>query len=134
VLPQMIERRSGKSLVVGTAAALRGVKGGSPHSAARGAQLAYVQGGGVEVSAHNVRVNAIAQNFVENPSDFPPVVQADARFKDRLKSGKFLSAGWSPRAKMRSLLRISVASAPIVPSVKCFLCAAARSPGAACGS
>ncbi|HOY02943.1 MAG TPA: SDR family NAD(P)-dependent oxidoreductase, partial [Zoogloea sp.] len=85
VLPAMIARRAGKILVMGSASALRGIKGATTYSAARGAQLAYVQSLGVEVAAHNVQVNAIAQNFVDNPTYFPPEVQADPRFQDRLK-------------------------------------------------
>ncbi|MGB7903346.1 MAG: SDR family oxidoreductase [Steroidobacteraceae bacterium] len=85
VLPQMTERRSGKVLVIGSASALRGMKRASTYSAARGAQLAYVQAVGVEVAPHNVQVNAIAQNFVENPTYFPPEVQALPAFQDRLR-------------------------------------------------
>jgi NAD(P)-dependent dehydrogenase (short-subunit alcohol dehydrogenase family) len=84
-LPQMVERRSGKILVLGSASALRGMKRASTYSAARGAQLAYVQAVGVEVAPHNVQVNAIAQNFVENPTYFPPEVQALPKFQERLK-------------------------------------------------
>ncbi|MEO7254843.1 MAG: SDR family oxidoreductase [Casimicrobium sp.] len=85
ILPMMIERRSGKILVMGSASALRGMKRASTYSAARGAQLAYVQSVGVEVAPHNVQVNAIAQNFVENPTYFPHEVQANPRFQERLK-------------------------------------------------
>ncbi|MDH4167020.1 MAG: SDR family oxidoreductase [Gammaproteobacteria bacterium] len=85
VLPQMTERRSGKVLVIGSASALRGMKRASTYSAARGAQLAYVQAVGVEVAPHNVQVNAIAQNFVENPTYFPPEIQALPAFQDRLR-------------------------------------------------
>lgn len=85
VLPQMIERRAGKILVMGSASALRGIKRTSTYSAARGAQLAYVQSVGVEIAAHNVQVNAIAQNFVDNATYFPPEVQANPRFQERLK-------------------------------------------------
>ena len=85
VLPQMIERGAGKILVMGSASALRGMKRASTYSAARGAQLAYVQSVGVEVAIHNIQVNAIAQNFVENPTYFPPEVQANPRFQERLK-------------------------------------------------
>ena len=85
VLPAMIERRSGKILVMGSASALRGMKRTSTYSAARGAQLAYVQAVGVEVAPHNVQVNAIAQNFVDNPTYFPPDVQSNPRFQERLK-------------------------------------------------
>ncbi len=85
VLPAMIERRAGKVLVMGSASALRGIRNASTYSAARGAQLAYVQSVGVEVARHNVQVNAIAQNFVDNPTYFPPEVQANPRFQERLK-------------------------------------------------
>jgi 2-keto-3-deoxy-L-fuconate dehydrogenase len=85
VLPAMIERQAGKILVMGSASALRGMKRASTYSAARGAQLAYIQSVGVEVAPHNVQVNAIAQNFVNNPTYFPPEVQANPRFQERLK-------------------------------------------------
>lgn len=96
VLPAMIERRAGRILVLGSASALRGMRRASTYSAARGAQLAYVQAVGVEVAVHNVQVNAIAQNFVDNPTYFPPEVQADPRFRERLKRevplGRLVSA------------------------------------------
>lgn len=96
VLPGMIERRAGKIVVMGSASALRGMKRTSSYSAARGAQLAYVQAVGVEVAPYNVQVNAIAQNFVDNPTYFPPEVQANPRFQERLKRevplGRLVSA------------------------------------------
>jgi 2-keto-3-deoxy-L-fuconate dehydrogenase len=61
------------------------MKRASTYSAARGAQLAYVQAVGVEVAPHNVQVNAIAQNFVDNPTYFPPSVQALPAFQERLQ-------------------------------------------------
>ena len=82
--PDMINRRSGKILVMGSASALRGMKRASTYSAARGAQLAYVQAIGVELAPHNVQVNAIAQNFVDNPTYFPAEVQANPRFQERV--------------------------------------------------
>jgi NAD(P)-dependent dehydrogenase (short-subunit alcohol dehydrogenase family) len=95
-LPQMVARRAGKVLVIGSASALRGMKRTSTYSAARGAQLAYVQAVGVEVAPHNVQVNAIAQNFVANPTYFSAEVQANPRFQERLKRevplGRLVSA------------------------------------------
>lgn len=85
VLPAMRERGRGKILVMGSAAALRGQRRTSSYSAARGAQLAYVQALGVEVASQGIQVNAIAQNLVENPTYFPPEVQADPRFQQRLR-------------------------------------------------
>ncbi len=84
VVPGMVARGSGKVLVIGSAAGLRGMKRASTYSAARGAQLAYVQAVGVELAPRNIQVNAIAQNFVENPTYFPPEVQANPRFQERL--------------------------------------------------
>ena len=55
VLPSMIERRAGKIVVMGSASALRGMKRTSSYSAARGAQLAYVQADGRSWnSSHNI--------------------------------------------------------------------------------
>ena len=86
----------GKVLVIGSASALRGMKRASTYSAARGAQLAWVQAVGVELAPWNIQVNAIAQNFVDNPTYFPPEVQANPRFQDRLKRevplGRLVSA------------------------------------------
>jgi 2-keto-3-deoxy-L-fuconate dehydrogenase len=96
VLPQMIARRSGKFLLLGSASALRGMKRASTYSAARGAQLAYIQALGVEMAPHNVQVNAIAQNFVDNATYFPAEVQAKPAFQERLKRevplGRLVSA------------------------------------------
>ncbi len=95
-LPAMIARRAGRILVMGSASALRGQKRTSTYSAARGAQLAYVQAVALEAAPHNVQVNAIAQNFVDNPTYFPPEVQANPKFQERLKRevplGRLVSA------------------------------------------
>jgi 2-keto-3-deoxy-L-fuconate dehydrogenase len=85
VLPAMMARKSGKILVMGSASALRGMKRASTYSAARGAQLAYVQSAGVEMAEHNIQVNLIAQNFVDNPTYFPVEVQENPRFQERLR-------------------------------------------------
>ena len=96
VLPQMLERRSGRILLMGSAAALRGQKRTGSYSAARGAQLAYVQSVALELVQHGIQINAIAQNFVANPTYYGPEVQANPRFQERLKRevplGRLVSA------------------------------------------
>ena len=96
VLPGMIERGRGKVVVIGSASALRGMRRASTYSAARGAQLSYVQAVGVEFAHQNIQINAIAQNFVDNPTYFPAEVQANPRFQERLKRevplGRLVSA------------------------------------------
>ena len=85
VLPQMRARGGGRIVVMGSAAALRGQKRTSTYSAARGAQLAWVRAAGIELARENIQLNAIAQNFVDNPTYFPPEVQANPAFQERLK-------------------------------------------------
>ena len=85
VLPQMLARRAGRILLMGSAAALRGQKRTGSYSAARGAQLAYMQAVALELAPHNIQFNAIAQNFVDNPTYFPPEVQTNPRFVERLR-------------------------------------------------
>lgn len=95
-LPGMIERQRGKILLMGSASALRGMKRASSYSAARGAQLAYVRAVGVEVAKHNIQINAIAQNFVDNPTYFPQEIQDNPAFQERVKRevplGRLVSA------------------------------------------
>jgi len=96
VLPQMLERRAGRILLMGSAAALRGQKRTGTYSAARGAQIAYVQSVALELAPHGIQMNAIAQNFVANPTYYGPEVQANPRFQERLKRevplGRLVSA------------------------------------------
>ena len=84
VLPQMMARQSGKILLMGSASALRGMKRASTYSAARGAQLAYVQAAGVEMAPQGIQINAIAQNFVDNPTYFSAETKANPAFQERL--------------------------------------------------
>jgi NAD(P)-dependent dehydrogenase (short-subunit alcohol dehydrogenase family) len=85
VMPQFSARGAGRIVVIGSAAALRGQKRTSTYSAARGAQLAWVRAAGLELARQNVQLNAIAQNFVDNPTYFPPEVQTNPAFQERLK-------------------------------------------------
>ena len=84
VLPQMIDRKAGKIVVYGSATALKGLKTVTAYSAARAAQVGYVQSLGVEVAPHNVQVNLIAQNYVENPVYYPPELRAKESFQRSL--------------------------------------------------
>lgn len=95
-LPQMIDRGHGKIILVGSASALRGIKRSSTYSAARGAQLAFVQAAGIELASKQIQINAVAQNFVDNPTYFPIEVQDNPAFQERLKRevplGRLVSA------------------------------------------
>ena len=85
VLPQMMQRGAGKIVVYGSAAALRGMRTLAAYSAARAAQVGYVQALGVEAAPHNVQVNLIAQNYVENPVYYPESLREQESFKKSLR-------------------------------------------------
>jgi len=118
--PGMISRGAGKILVIGSASALRGMKRDSTYSAARGAQLAYVQALGAELASKNIQVNAIAQNFVDNPTYFPPEVQANPRFQERL--AREVPLGRLVTAREDACSRCA-AMPPTALSARCFRCA-----------
>lgn len=108
VLPQMLARRSGKIVVYGSAAAMRGMKTLAAYSAARAAQIGYVQSVGVEVAAHNVSINLIAQNYVENPDYYPPALTAKESFQQSLR--RQVPAGRLGSAREDALFALFLAS------------------------
>ena len=86
VLPAMYARRSGKVVVFGSATGLKALEGVSAYAAARSAQVGYVRNVGAEAARHNVQINLIAQNFVENPEYFPPQFVQTEVFQQLLKT------------------------------------------------
>ena len=83
-VPPMCARGRGKVVAVTSAAPLRGIPRASAYCAARGAQNAFIRAVGLEVARHNVQVNAIAQNYVENEAYYPPEMLADKDIMDRI--------------------------------------------------
>ncbi len=108
VLPQMIARRAGKVVVYGSASALKGMKTLAAYSAARAAQVGYVQSVGVEVAPHNVQINLIAQNYIENPDYYPPELTARESFQSSLK--RQVPAGRLGTAREDALFALFLAS------------------------
>ena len=78
--PAMIERRAGKIVVMSSAAPVRGIARNGAYCAARGAQNAFVQAVGLELAPHNVQLNAVAQNYVKNPTYYPDALLKTERF------------------------------------------------------
>ncbi len=52
---------------------------------ARAAQNAFVRSAGHELARHDIRLNAIAQNFVENDTYYPESIQENPKFVQRLQ-------------------------------------------------
>ena len=86
VLPQMYERQAGKIVVFGSATGLNALERFSAYATARTAQVGYVRTVGLEAARHNVQINLIAQNWVENPVYYPPSLTEKPSFQALLAS------------------------------------------------
>ena len=106
-LPAMIERKAGKIIVVGSATGLKALPGATAYSAARSAQVGYVRSAGAEVAAHNVQINLIAQNFVENRIYFSEKFQQTEMFRDMISA---VPAARLATAEEDALLAVFLAS------------------------
>jgi 2-keto-3-deoxy-L-fuconate dehydrogenase len=71
-------------VVYDSATGLRSMARVSAYSAARAAQVGFVKAAGLEAAPHNVQINLIAQNYVENPDYFPPELTESERFQRHL--------------------------------------------------
>ncbi len=85
IVPGMKAQGHGKVVAVTSASSLRGIPGYSGYCAARGAQNAFIRAIGLEYAPHNLQINAIAQNYVENDTYYPPGLLENEKFQARLK-------------------------------------------------
>jgi NAD(P)-dependent dehydrogenase (short-subunit alcohol dehydrogenase family) len=106
-LPDMMARKAGKIIVVGSATGLKAAPGAAPYSAARSAQVGYVRSVGVEAARFNVQINLIAQHFVENPEYFSAEFQQTDAFKKLLAE---VPAGRLARPEEDAALAVFLAS------------------------
>lgn len=87
VSPQMIKRSEGSIVAITSSSPLRRMAPQAiSYVAARAAQNAFVRSAGHELAAHGVRLNAIAQNFVENDTYYPESIRLNERFQNRLRT------------------------------------------------
>ena len=85
--PAMAERGGGSIVALTSSSPLRRMRPyATSYVAARAAQNAFVRSAGHELAGSNVRLNAIAQNFVENDTYYPPSIMENERFLERLKA------------------------------------------------
>ena len=81
----MVPRGGGSIVALTSSSPLRRMKPyATSYVAARAAQNAFVRSAGHELAAHDVRLNAIAQNFVANETYFPTSLMENPKFLDRL--------------------------------------------------
>lgn len=78
VAAAMKAQKSGRILIVSSAAPLTGIPNYSMYAIARGGANAMVPTLSKELARWNIPVNAIAANYIKNPDYFPPELLADA--------------------------------------------------------
>ncbi|MEM9652189.1 MAG: SDR family oxidoreductase [Actinomycetota bacterium] len=85
--PGMADRGGGTMLAMTSSSPLRRM---SPRAisyvSARAAQNAFVRSAGHDLAKRNVRLNAIAQNFVANDTYYPPELMENEKFVTRLRT------------------------------------------------
>lgn len=83
-LKHMIPLQGGKIINYTSAAGLVGLPNYTPYATARAAANGFTQSVGKEVAKYNIQVNAIAQNFVENPTYFPKELIANEQNVEKI--------------------------------------------------
>ncbi|HYB44803.1 MAG TPA: SDR family oxidoreductase [Candidatus Methylomirabilis sp.] len=107
-LKVMRPARRGKIINMSSAAAFPGLPGYAAYTAARAGVNGLTKAVGREVARDGIQVNAIAQNYVENPTYFPPALTADAGKLERML--RHIPAGRLARGEESARLAVYLAS------------------------
>jgi 2-keto-3-deoxy-L-fuconate dehydrogenase len=99
----------GKVVNLSSAAAIPGLPNYAAYSAARAGTNGLTRAVGREVARHGIQVNAIAQNFVENPTYFGADIVTDPQKLARVVRN--VPAGRLARAEESARLAVYLASA-----------------------
>jgi 2-keto-3-deoxy-L-fuconate dehydrogenase len=100
--------RRGKIINMSSAAAYPGLPNYAAYSAARAGVNGLTKAVGREVAKDGIQVNAIAQNYVENPTYFPPSLTGDPEKLARMV--KNIPAGRLARGEESARLAVYLAS------------------------
>lgn len=82
----MKPRRSGSILFITSASTVHGIPNYSMYVAARAGANGLAVSLSKELARHNIVVNALAPNFVESPTYFPPSLMDDPKTRDKILS------------------------------------------------
>jgi NAD(P)-dependent dehydrogenase (short-subunit alcohol dehydrogenase family) len=107
-LRAMKRQGHGKIVNITSAVALTGLPNYAAYSAARAGTNGLTKAVGREVARHGIQVNAIAQNFVENPTYFGPEIVASPEKLARVI--KHVPAGRLARSEESARLAVYLAS------------------------
>jgi 2-keto-3-deoxy-L-fuconate dehydrogenase len=100
--------RRGKIINMSSAAAFPGLPNYAAYTAARAGVNGLTKAVGREVARDGIQVNAIAQDYVENPTYFPAALTADSEKRERML--KHIPAGRLARGEESARLAVYLAS------------------------
>jgi NAD(P)-dependent dehydrogenase (short-subunit alcohol dehydrogenase family) len=100
--------KRGKIINMSSAAAFPGLANYAAYTAARAGVNGLTKAVGREVARDGIQVNAIAQNYVENPTYFPPSLTGDAQKLARMVRN--IPAGRLARSEESARLAVYLAS------------------------
>ena len=100
--------KRGKIINMSSAAAFPGLPNYAAYSAARAGVNGLTKAVGREAARDGIQVNAIAQNYVENPTYFPPTLTGDPEKLSRMV--KNIPAGRLARSEESARLAVYLAS------------------------
>jgi 2-keto-3-deoxy-L-fuconate dehydrogenase len=100
--------KRGKIINMSSAAAFPGLANYAAYSAARAGVNGLTKAVGREVARDGIQVNAIAQNYVENPTYFPPSLTNDPQKLARMVRN--IPAGRLARSEESARLAVYLAS------------------------
>jgi NAD(P)-dependent dehydrogenase (short-subunit alcohol dehydrogenase family) len=81
---EMKKHGGGKIVMVTSAAPIRGLANYSMYTTARGAGNAMVKSLSLELAPANIQINAIAPNYIETPTYFPPDLLANEAVMEKM--------------------------------------------------
>ena len=84
VTPLFKQQGKGKIIFLTSAAPLNGLANYSMYAAARGATNALMLSLARELAPHNIQVNAIAPNYVDNPDYFPKSLMENPKAREKI--------------------------------------------------
>lgn len=97
VVPIMKKQNQGKIILVTSAAPIRGLANYSMYATARGAANSLTKSLSRELASKNIQVNAVAPNYIESPSYFPPELLANDSAKQKIVNNIPLGRLGKPR-------------------------------------
>lgn len=116
VLPGMLKRKKGSILLIGSMASIFGIPLVIAYSTAKTGMLGMVRSLATEVSAHGIRVNAIAPGWIETPM-MRKALEGDPARRDKILSRTPSGVFGQPEDVGRAVVYLSSPAAHFITGV-----------------